>query len=224
MRSLSALLPIALVVGGLGASAGTAWAQGYGYGYNYGYGSPPPEPQSTESEATDDGFAHHEGLLVGAGLGAQAYESRAVLLNTPVGQVGLALRADLGISFTDRFALLGNFTLSNDSETIQGTNVSVSHTEGALLLRYYIIPTLWVEGGIGRAQVDVTPANQPTLSPSGLALPVGVGLDVYHEPGGFTVTAVFSSAYETMPLSAITGENASTKVVPVALLCQAFWY
>lgn len=127
-----------------------ASAQGY---YNGGRGGPPPRERG--------GFHHREGMLVygfGLGLGAMN-DGGSGLTDCNCDIKPLAGEGDfhIGGMLSNRFALLFEAQVNAQLVDSSFRDGNTYVTQGAAMIagQYWLLPMLWIKGGIGFANLQV---------------------------------------------------------------------
>ena len=150
---------------------GIAGAQGY-----YGGGGPPPAP---------GGFHQRTGLLTygGAiGLGYMRDDGGDITCrNCSYNPAAFMVEGHIGGMLSPRFALLGEAQFNG--QTLHASAYGdTTLVQGTLMLagQYWVLPMLWVKGGIGFAELKVQDDFSGTYSvqDTGMALMGAVGVEV----------------------------------------------
>jgi hypothetical protein len=167
-------------------------------------------------------------FVLGAAVGAGAFARQPVLLGTAYGQTGFRLELAGGLGLGPRFDVLFRLNTQMDNEQ---NGMSVGQACGVVVGRLFLSPLLWVEGGIGVADLSIADMSagygappRPSYHLGGLAVPAAVGVIILGDPEAFAVSAVVHAEVDQYPRAAVTGEPTPTNAVPVGLTLEGDWY
>ena len=163
---MKSLLVLALVL-----APGIAGAQGY-----YGGGGPPPEPH---------GFHRRAGLLVDGGslgLGYMRDDGGDITCNNcdihPASVMGAG---HIGGMLSNQLALMAEVQENAQTLNVNGFG-DTTLVQSALMFaaQYWLIPQVWIKGGIGFAHLDVQDNFQGTITraDSGTAIMGAAGVEL----------------------------------------------
>jgi hypothetical protein len=169
MKPIKALLIFAVLV----VAPTIASAQGYGYGYN-----------------SYDRFHHRRaGRIawgVGGGIGAMSDGGgRITCAACDYNPLAGELDAHIGAMLSARFALL--FELQGNFQTYSpngGDTQTIGQTAAMVAVQYWLLPQLWIKGGLGFAHLEFDYADGGPADPidNGTAFLAAIGYEVMSAP------------------------------------------
>jgi len=132
-------------------------------------------PAHAQGTATPRGpLDDHGGLLIGASLGAGAMVPAWCRSCEPAG--GVAVDANIGGFVAPRLALIGDLS----SVVSPQSDGRFSSTVAAAAVQYWLLPALWLRGGVGLARLHSTGFDgAPGDSAPGIS--VALGHEIVHD-------------------------------------------
>jgi hypothetical protein len=170
MKPIKSLLILAIVCAPVLASA-----QGYYGRRGGGYGEPVP-----------GGFHHREGRLIwggSLGFGFMHDGGSAVTSCANCDVKPLAGEGDIHIGgmLSNRFALMfeGQVNIQTVHADFNNGDSTVSQAAAMLAAQYWLLPQLWIKGGIGLANLQVDQQFFVDDFGTGSALMAGIGVELF---------------------------------------------
>lgn len=144
---------------------------------SYGYPPPPPPPRYRYRYGV-----YREGLIFGAALGFGQNDATDC---GPECGGAIAFEFHIGGMVTPQLALVGDFWFND--HPIANSDASMVHSIYTFAIQYWPIDKLWLKGGIGGGNVDITSNSAGDISgENGLAIMGAGGVEIV-QAGNFAL-------------------------------------
>lgn len=129
----------------------------------------PAHAQNPNQGPDATAFRHHQGFMIGFGLGVSVASCDGCQDETSVG-----LDFNVGGFINPRLAIMYDVAAWVDSED-DATLILAANTVAA---QYWVAPAVWIKGGIGISQVELSYDGEEIASDNGIALTAAAGYEV----------------------------------------------
>jgi hypothetical protein len=129
-----------------------------------GYGGYPPPPPPPPAQGV-----YREGLMLGGGLGLGNISAD----NCGLCGSGLAWELHIGAMLNPRLAVMADiWGIAHPYTDAGGNSGTMSNSMFTGAVQYWLVPQLWIKGGVGGGHIDLSDANGTLYGTSDNALAV----------------------------------------------------